>query len=265
MPGNELVQSLARGLDLLRLLAESEGGLRVSELSSATGLKRPTVHNLLRTLASRDFVVKDDAAYRVGPAMYMLVAADASSAFLARAEEATHRLAERLPREIVSYSEPVGGEIVVRFRQFPDRMLMERNSGAVLAPYQTASGLAFLAHADPETRHSIQLRHPFQVAGISHWRTEQALEEYLAEVRRCGFVYPPFSRRSSYRVAGVPCLDGAGRFVGVLGAAWHTTADEPAERAEDIVAALRTAARSLMETSPLSPAAGVVQRNVGAQ
>jgi DNA-binding IclR family transcriptional regulator len=246
MPGNELVQSLARGLDLLRLLAESEGGLRIPEIVAATGLKRPTVHNLLRTLGSRDFVIKDDTTYRVGPGVYMLVADDSSSAFLARAEEATHRLSQALPEAIVSYSEPIGGEIVVRFRQFPERLLMERNSGAVLAPYQTASGLAYLAHADPESRQSVQLRHPFQVTGIATWGTEAALEEYLAEIRQTGLVYPPYSRHSSYRVTGAPCLDATGRFVGVLGAAWHTTPDEPAEHAERILAALKEAREDLM-------------------
>jgi DNA-binding IclR family transcriptional regulator len=246
MPSNDLVQSLARGLDLLRLLAESDGGLRIPEIVAATGLKRPTVHNLLRTLASRDFVLKDDTTYRVGPAVYMLVAHDAASAFLARAEEATRRLSQRLPRAIVSFAEPMGGEMVVRFRQFPERLLMERNSGDVLAPYQTASGLAFLAHADPATRQSIQMRHPFQVTGLSQWKTEAALEEYLAEIRQTGLVYPPHSRHSSYRVAGAPCLDAAGKFAGVLGAAWHTTPDEPEETAQNILAALKEARQDLM-------------------
>ncbi|MBT7164113.1 MAG: helix-turn-helix domain-containing protein [Victivallales bacterium] len=246
MPGNDLIQSLARGLDLLRLLAESEGGLRIADLVTATGLKRPTVHNLLRTLASRDFVVKDGATHRVGPAVYMLVADDASSSFLARAEEATRLLAKRLPEAIVSFCEPVGGEVVVRFRQFPDRMLLERNSGAVLAPHQTASGLAFLAYADPETRHSVQLRHPFQVAGTANWGSEEELETYLAEIRRTGVVFPPFARASKYRVAGCPCLNATGKFLGVLGAAWHTTPQMTDAYTDEILAVLVEAARDLM-------------------
>jgi len=252
MPGNDLIQSLARGLDLLRLLAESEGGLRIADIVKATGLKRPTVHNLLRTLTSRDFVVKDGTTHRVGPAVYMLVADDASSSFLARAEEATRLLAKRLPEAIVSFCEPVGSEVVVRFRQFPDRMLLERNSGAVLAPYQTASGLAFLAYADPETRHSVQLRHPFQVAGIANWGSEEDLERYLAEIRQTGVVFPPFSRNSKYRVAGCPCLDAAGKFLGVLGAAWHTTPDTTVGHTDQILATLAEATENLMASASRS-------------
>ena len=241
MPGNDLVQSLARGLDLLRLLAESDGGLRIADMATATGLKRPTLHNLLRTLASRDFVTKDGAVYRVGPGVYMLVADDGASVLLGQAEEAVRLLAKRLPWGIVSFAEPVGSEIVVRFRQYPDRLLMERNSGAVLAPHQTASGLAFLAYADPELRHSIQLRHPFEVSGVTRWDSEDKLETFLAEVRRTRTVLPPFNTNSRYRVAGIPHLTPDGRLRGVLGVAWHVAPDATDDGTAAVLAALAEA------------------------
>lgn len=238
MPGNDLVQSLARGLDLLRLLAESDGGLRIADMAAATGLKRPTLHNLLRTLTSRDFVTKDGTYYRVGPGVYMLVAADAASVFLGQSEEAVRLLAERLPWGIVSFAEPVGSEIVVRFRKFPERLMLERNSGAILAPYQTASGLALLAYADPETRHSIQLRYPFEVSGVTRWDSEDKLESFLADVRRTRRVLPPFNTGSRYRVAGIPHLAPDGRLRGVLGVAWHVAPDATDDGTEAVMAAL---------------------------
>jgi len=242
MPGNELVQSLARGLDLLRLLAESDHGLRLSDMVAATGLRRPTLHNLLRTLASRDFVTRDGREYGVGPAMYMLVAEDASSAFLRKAEGAVRLLSRRLPDAIVSFCEPVGGEALVRFRQYPDRLLMERNSGAVLAPYQTASGLAFLAYADAEVRQALRLRQPFHVSGASIWQTEARLEEFLAQVRATGYVLPPFCQDSGFKVAAAPHLAGDGRLLGVLGAAWHVAPEAVEQGTAEVLAALREAA-----------------------
>ena len=131
MPGNELVQSLGRGLDLLRLLAESNGGMRLADVVAATQLKRPTVHNLLRTLASREFVAHEDGIYRIGPAVHMLAAEAASGVFLQHAEAAVRHLAALLPDAIVSFCEPVGGEVLVRFHLFPSRMLMQQSSSAV--------------------------------------------------------------------------------------------------------------------------------------
>lgn len=244
MPGSDLVQSLARGLDLLRLFAESEGALRLPEIMDATGLKRPTLHNLLRTLASRDFVVKDGSEYRLGPAVVKLAADDASSRRLRHAEAAVCVLAQHLPSAIVSFSEPVGGDILVRFRQFPDRLLMERNSGSVLAPYQTASGLAVLAFGDAEVRHAVELKHPFQLGGMSSWGTAARLEDYLRDVRRLGRVLPPFSRGSSFKVAAVPCLSGSGELRGVFGAAWHSDSAAGGLDVETVFRALHEAAEN---------------------
>jgi DNA-binding IclR family transcriptional regulator len=244
MPGSDLVQSLARGLDLLRLFAESEGALRLPDIMSVTGLKRPTLHNLLRTLASSDFVVKDGNEYRLGPAVVKLAAEDISSRRLRDAEQAVCILATRLPDAIVSFSEPLGGDILVRFRQFPDRLLMERNSGAVLAPYQTASGLAVLAFGNVETRHAIALKHPFQLSGLASWGTEAHLEEYLCEARDAGHVLPPFSRGSNFKVAAVPCLSDSGELCGVFGAAWHGGSAVGDPDAETVFCALHEAAEN---------------------
>jgi DNA-binding IclR family transcriptional regulator len=243
MPGNELVQSLGRGLDLLRLLGESNGGMRLADMVTATGLKRPTLHNLLRTLASRDFVTHEDGIYRIGATVHMLAAEAASSVFLQHAEAAVRYLAELLPDAIVSFCEPVGGEVLVRFHLFPSRMLMQRSSSAIFSPYQTASGLAFLAHADPETRQSVQMRHPFEVEAIQVWQTETRLEKFLKEIRAKGYVLPPFCANSKFRLAAWPNLSSDGKLLGVLGAAWHVAPGATEDNTARVLAALRQAAQ----------------------
>ncbi|MBT3377202.1 MAG: helix-turn-helix domain-containing protein [Lentisphaerae bacterium] len=251
MPGNDLVQSLARGLDLVRLLAESERGLRLPEIVSATGLKRPTLHNLLKTLCSRGFVCKTGPVYQVGPAMHTLVAEDSSSAYMRQAEEAVRALSLRLPDAIVSFAQPMGGEVVVRFRKFPERLLVEHNSGAVMAPYQTASGLACLAFSGPETRHSIDMRHPFTLSGLGVWENEKQLEDFLGETRSRGWVLPPFSKDSRFRVAAVPSFSADGKLRGVLGAAWHSDPKQKDDKTEDILATLQEiTACQLSEAGP---------------
>jgi len=251
MPGNELVQSLARGLDIVRLLAESDRPLRVRDIVAAAGLKRATVHNLLRTLASRDFVAKSGVMYQVGPALYTLVARDSSSLLLKHAKQAVGLLAERLPDAIVSYSEPVGCEVIVRFRQFPKQFLMERNSGATMLPYQTASGLTVLTFGGPEVRQRIAMCHPFQLEGISLWQTEARLEEFLEEARKKGLVIGPFGCASTFRLVGLPYLSLNGELIGVFGAAWNVTPDAEDGGIRQVVAALREAAQ-VMGTETVS-------------
>ncbi|MDD5708143.1 MAG: helix-turn-helix domain-containing protein [Kiritimatiellae bacterium] len=244
MPGNELVQSLGRGLDLLCLLARSDGGMRMPEIVKAAGLKQPTAHNLLRTLASRGFVANDGGIYRIGPTVHIVAAEAASGAFLKQAEEAVRHLGRLLPEAIVSFCEPVGGEVLVRFHLFPERSLMQRGE-QVFDPYHSASGLAFLAYADPETRRSVQLRHPFELEGVRVWRNEAKLEKFLKEVRARGYVLPPSNTNAKFRVAARPNLSESGKLLGALGAAWHVAPNAKEDITEKVLAALKEASAVL--------------------
>ena len=69
------VQSIERALDLLEYLAHCGGWSGISELSTATGQPVATVHRLLMTLMTREYVVRDARTrrYSLGPAFSMLV------------------------------------------------------------------------------------------------------------------------------------------------------------------------------------------------
>ena len=56
--GSGGVQSLTRGLTLLEKLAESEGGITLTEISSRADLPPSTAHRLLNTLADMGFVTQ---------------------------------------------------------------------------------------------------------------------------------------------------------------------------------------------------------------
>ncbi len=68
------IQSVHRALDLLELIA-SKGDLGVTEMARELNLAVSTVHNLLRTLARRGYLVSDNGRYRQGPAVIMLMSA----------------------------------------------------------------------------------------------------------------------------------------------------------------------------------------------
>ena len=73
MPHSDLVQSLLKGLDILQLISSNPEGMRLNELAGISKLKKPTLHNLLRTLAARDFVIKDPLnRYRIGDTLLQI-------------------------------------------------------------------------------------------------------------------------------------------------------------------------------------------------
>lgn len=58
MPSSR-VQVLDRSLDLIELLATSENGMSIAELSQMSGLPKSTVHRILATYAERHYVEKN--------------------------------------------------------------------------------------------------------------------------------------------------------------------------------------------------------------
>jgi len=62
------VQVLDRALDLIELLATSEKGQSIAELSAATGLPKSTIHRILATYAERHYIEKDEetSVYSLG-------------------------------------------------------------------------------------------------------------------------------------------------------------------------------------------------------
>ena len=75
MPGNELVQSLVRGVKVLEVIVDAEREIRLNDIVKAVGLKTTTVHNLLRTLVAQEYVEKaNGSGYLPGPMVIKLVA-----------------------------------------------------------------------------------------------------------------------------------------------------------------------------------------------
>ena len=68
MPDRDGVQSVVRALSLLRLMAQGEGGTRLSDLARAAGLPVSTAHRLLTTLEQQGFAQFDppSSAWHVG-------------------------------------------------------------------------------------------------------------------------------------------------------------------------------------------------------
>ena len=56
MANNDLVGSLTKGMDILKLVGNSEHGLKAGEIAAALNLKTSTCYNLVRTLCAGDFL-----------------------------------------------------------------------------------------------------------------------------------------------------------------------------------------------------------------
>jgi IclR family transcriptional regulator, KDG regulon repressor len=253
MPGNNLVQSVLRAVDLLELLASHPGGVSLGELCARLRLKAPTVHNLLRTLASRALVERHGppVRYRLGPRLTEM------------AQQVEHLAAERqceaLLRQLVTdgvaesahLAKQAAGDLVVVLRMDSSRPhLSERPVARPLHPYASCAGLVFQAFCGRQQLAAFRRAHPFGVFGAAVWPSEEEIEAELERIRGDGFCI----RHDGTTVrVGVPYLGHRGNLEGVLGAAQGcgAVADAGASGRPglELAARLQGCARSLLASA----------------
>ncbi len=195
-------------MDILELLAEEGGSLRLGEVAEGAGLKNNTAHNILRTLSARGYVERGGgAAYRLGETAFRLGRLGGANALLHRADVLMRGFHETYSEATLVLSERIGGAVVVRLRMSPDRPgIVQRPVGMFFHPYATASGLALLAFLPAEEGMRVREHHPFHEHGAHLWESVERLESFLTEARRKGYARPPFRGQEAFRVAA-PVMD----------------------------------------------------------
>lgn len=241
-----LVQSLLRGLEILRRLAPTDHGMTLRETAAALELKEATTYKLLQTLVAAGFVEKTPRPVHYQLSSGVLELADTywHRSLLRRAEEVVEELFEELrPHNAnVVLAEAVGGEIETVLRMSPERPgIIERPRGRLMSPYASACSLAYQAFWTERERVEYQRRHPFWEQGEYLWDTPERLEELFDEIRRLGYAVPVFRTKNIYLVAA-PVFAANKQLVAVLGASLPEAAipeDEWREHVKHVVDAAR--------------------------
>ena len=183
-----MVQSLLRGIDLLKLISSSPEGMRLNELCAATGLKKSTVHNLMRTLCFRNFAVKDARCrFRIGPAVQEIAEGTPERSKLRHTRSAMQKLRERFPDCTITLSALAGSEVRCLLRATP------RTPGVIQLPgrryfmhYVSASAI-LLQSLYPEKTALLEQQYPFEEYGAGLWGTMENFSAARERVVQRGF------------------------------------------------------------------------------
>ena len=188
MPRSELVQSLLRGLDILKLISSKPEGMRLNELVEATGLKKSTVHNLLRTMAAREFVVKDSLSrFSTGPAVADMANSAGKSTLKEKLGNGLLQLAKLFPEHVITVSTLEGCKIKCIMRISPDLpRMIQTPSDHFFMPYVSVTAIALQA-ANPELASELEKRFPFEEYGVGKWGTPERFAQLKKEVLQDGF------------------------------------------------------------------------------
>ncbi len=245
-----MVQSVVRALDLVDLASQTERGVTVAEMAEQLGLKRPTAHNLVRTLVHRGVLerLESPVRYRLGPAVGQWAEAATSQGLVARARSLFLELARRTPQVGWVLTEQRMREVQRLLLLTPDRPgVVQRHRLDPCHPYHAATSLAYQAFCEPEARKAFRAHFPLRSFGAPPWGTYEQLNGFLDESRQRGCVVPPPQCPSpstrQYHRAAAPVCDKAGVMIAQVGGFVEISAAAAVKR--DMVVTVRKVAASL--------------------
>lgn len=183
------VKTLIRGLDILQLFSAEDPELSQSEIAARCGLPMPTVHRLVGTLVSRQFLepVSGGRGLRLGNAVLRL-----AGPLMSRRDpdvlirQKLHEMSERTG-ETTNLATLVGAWIVYLDGVTGSRVLTPQATiGARLPAHCTALGKALLAQLDDADVKKRMGKLPYQQLTKYTARSWTDLKERLDEVRKSG-------------------------------------------------------------------------------
>jgi DNA-binding IclR family transcriptional regulator len=240
-------QTLDRALGALLEIGESGSrGLTLAECCASLGYSKPTVHRILRTLASRGFlrVDRERGLYTLGVAnlrlgMTFLEQLDLRSEALPILRELGERTGETVHLGVLDGSDVVYIEKV----ESTHAVRMFSQIGRTMPAYSTGVGKAILAQLPPDEVAKV-LPERLEARTAATITDRAALIRHLVEVRQRGYSTDEVENEEGIRCVGAPVFDHTGIVcagISVAGPATRVTH----ERTPDLGRLVQTAALSI--------------------
>jgi IclR family pca regulon transcriptional regulator len=214
--GPDFVESLARGLDVLRCFDESHRQMSLADVASATGLARPTARRLLLTLEELGYVRSSDGGYALTPQVIALGTAYVASLGLWDVARPHLEALVGHTGESSSMAQLDGSDIVYVARvSVPKIIALRVDIGTRFPAPVTSQGKVLLAALSPveldrvlalPSRSGVTPPHSLIDAGDRR----ATLDAELTQVRARGWALADEELAPGVRSIAVPVRDGTG-------------------------------------------------------
>lgn len=208
----EFVQSLQRGLDVIKAFSREEPQLTLSEIAARTGLTRAAARRFLITLRDLGYVDSDGRRFSLSPRVLELGYTYLSSLPIWDvARPYLEELAAQV-NETTSASVLDGTDIVFVARVETKRIMsMNLGVGSRLPAWATAMGRVLLANLSPDRLDAYFERVTLQPLTERTVVEESALREVIADARRTGWTLVDQEVEEGVRSIAVPVFGSGGR------------------------------------------------------
>lgn len=242
----EFVQSLERGLAVIRAFDAEHPELTLSEVATRTGLTRASARRFLHTLVELGYTRTDGRRFALRPKILELGYAYLSGLELPElAMPHLEALVEQL-RESSSVSVLDGHEVVYVARVPTKRIMAVAISvGTRLPAYATSMGRILLAGRTAEWLDAYLASADLRPLTPHTTTDKKLLRQDLEAIRERGWTVVDQELEEGLRSIAAPILDPAGRTVAAVNVATNASRYSPERIESDIVPHLLTAARRI--------------------
>lgn len=244
----DFVQSLGRGLAVIRAFDADHPELTLSDVARVTGLTRAAARRFLHTLVDLGYVRTDGRLFALRPRVLELGYSYLSS--LSLPQLATPHMEQLVGQVHESCSLAVlDGDDIVYVARVPTKRIMTVaiSVGTRLPAYATSMGRVLLAFSPPE-RLSTRLATLRMPALTSRTVTEPArLEAVLERVRSQGYCLVDQELEEGLRSVAVPVRDASGAVVAAMNVSAHVSRGSPSAIRRELLPPLREAAERVRQ------------------
>ncbi|MGH3314012.1 MAG: IclR family transcriptional regulator [Streptomyces sp.] len=215
------VPAVSRALDILELFLEGDGTLTAPEITRRLGLPRTTVHELVTTLAARNYLAQlpdQPGRYRLGVRGYQLGSRYAEQLDLAAEGRQVARSVAETCDETVHVAILEGRDVIYIAKvDSTHAVRMVSAAGRRLPAHCTSVGkmlLAALPEAELDARLSVGS--PLTAMTPHSITSPEALRAALAEIRARGIAVERRESNPDVCCVAAPVRDSAGQVVAAL-------------------------------------------------
>jgi IclR family pca regulon transcriptional regulator len=245
-PSGQYVQSLARGLSVIRAFDSEHSEMTLSDIARRTGLTRATSRRFLLTLVELGYVKTDDRLFTLTAKVLELGFSYLSALTLPEIAQPHLEFLAATIHESTSASVLDGADIVYVARVPTRRIMSVRiNIGTRFPAYATSMGRVLLSTFGPDELDAHLANPDFQSLTSHTITSKSALEKELAKVRKQGWALVDQELEVGLRSIAVPIKHASGTIIAAINVSTTATSHTLESIQEKLLPPLQLAAERI--------------------
>lgn len=250
-PRSELVQSLSRGLAIIRAFDREAPSQTLSQVAARTGVSRAVARRFLHTLAADGYVSTDGKHFRLTPRVLDLGFAYLSSLNIWDVAQPIMQEVVTATGESCSASVLDGQEIVYVARVAAGRIMQVGLSiGSRLPAHCSSMGRVLVAALPPEQQDAFLAAVTFRPYTAKTLASVGALREEIARVARQGWAMVDEELEYGLRSLSVPVRRRSGAVIAAMNVSCHAGSATPEQTLACCLPVLQCAADKIARSLP---------------